>query len=357
MTLIDTRNTVPEGVETHPQQTPRSANSQQVVSDVSEILNFFCLAGSMMFHATLTGFGIPSKDPPRVVKRPCWLHCLCGDARRCPKHFRRILGFQELRSDWGIWGWYESHVCHVSWQNLANMCQHLWEKSRSTQDRTGRFVKSMAPVVVVVVVTALLGVVTTHLLVARSVLLEVNPQQISYDLHRSGACLRMCLYRAWQLCHARKTSCTSFQVQIVGGQWSHPYHNVPQLCAKFCQKQYDITLIEMQDLSFRSGAPIFGPDISDRSNRSKRNGPRSIKALIKKDVTWHAMTRYKWSPSLRGPLVMLRRYFDGRTPGDISSWTLENLQGNWASDSHTPSDPNVKNTKCRGMTKWKLAED
>lgn len=58
MTLIDTRNTVPEGVETHPQQTPQSANSQQVVSDVSEILNFFCLAG----------FGIPSKDPPRVVK-------------------------------------------------------------------------------------------------------------------------------------------------------------------------------------------------------------------------------------------------------------------------------------------------
>lgn len=74
MTLIDTRNTVPEGVETHPQQTPQSANSQQVVSDVSdvsEILNFFCLAGSMMFHATLTGFSIPSKDPPRVVKRPC----------------------------------------------------------------------------------------------------------------------------------------------------------------------------------------------------------------------------------------------------------------------------------------------
>lgn len=48
------------------------------------------------------------------------------------------------------------------------------------------------------------------------------------------------------------------------------------------------------------------------------------------------LCRYKcWSPSLRGPLVMLRRYFDGRTPGDISSWTLENLQGKWANDSHT----------------------
>ena len=71
---------------------------------------------------------------------------------------------------------------------------------------------------------------------------------------------------------------------------------MPQLCAKFRQKQYDITMIAMQDLSFRSGAPIFGPDkgdanahISDRSNTSKRNGPSSIKALN----IGRYMTRYK----------------------------------------------------------------
>ena len=210
-----------------------------------------------------------------------------GELCALVKHSRRIDSFKEEFSkdsrrisrapfDWGIWGWYESHVCHVchvSWQNLAN-CVNIFGKSsgrpRSTQagqvDLSNPSHRSSSSLII----TPLLGVVTTHLLVARSVLLEVNPQQISYDLHRTvwyvliclmllligyvdicwwsdscsyaryGACLRMCLYRAWQLCQARKTSCTSFQVQIVGGQWWHPCHNVPQLCAKFRQKQYDI---------------------------------------------------------------------------------------------------------------------
>ena len=57
-------------------------------------------------------------------------------------------------------------------------------------------------------------------------------------------------------------------------------------------------MIAMQDLSFRSGAPIFGPDKGDAnahisgqidSNRSKRNGPSSIKALN----IGRYMTRYK----------------------------------------------------------------
>jgi len=178
MTLIDTRNTVPEGVETHPQQTPQSANSQQVVSDVSEILNFFCLAGSMQLLQA-------SVFPQRILQGSSKALLTSLSVWRCTKSLSILEGFsKDFKSPFGGLGnlGMLRVPCLPCLPCLLAMCQHLWEKSRSTQvypGRTGRFVKSMARFVVVI--TPLLGVVTTHLLVARSMLLEVNPQRISTD--------------------------------------------------------------------------------------------------------------------------------------------------------------------------------
>ena len=88
MTLIDTRNTVPEGVETHPQQTPQSANSQQVVSDVSEILNFFCLAGSMQLLQA-------SVFPQRILQGSSKALLTSLSVWRCTKSLSILEGFQE----------------------------------------------------------------------------------------------------------------------------------------------------------------------------------------------------------------------------------------------------------------------
>ena len=95
MTLIDTRNTVPEGVETHPQQTPQSANSQQVVSDVSEILNFFCLAGSMQLLQA-------SVFPQRIRQGSSKALLTSLSVWRCTKSLSILEGFsKDFKSPFG----------------------------------------------------------------------------------------------------------------------------------------------------------------------------------------------------------------------------------------------------------------